>query len=579
MGRDVRRLLGFMRPYRWQLVAVLVVSLVSTVLSLFVPYLARLLVDRGLLGRDTEALGRTILLFAALTLGSFVLNVVSGLVYTNASAYILFDMRLALFRHLQKLSPRFYAGMPIGQVATRINADMAEIQRVAAEVALAWVGNLFFLVGTVVILIRLDTVLFGITLIMIPPALWALVAYRRQLEKGVADMRDRSADIGSFLIESLLGMKVVVASNAQEREAQRFRTRSEGFIASLMRMRRLTYLAGGLPGLLLAAGSALVFYVGGRRVIEATITMGTLVAFVAYQVRLLGPIQALMGLVTSVTAAKVSLRRVNELLDTAPDVEEAPSATRMASATGSLRLDNVRYGFGRGGFVLDGVTLDIAAGECVALVGRSGEGKSTIADLFARHLDPQEGSVTLDGQDLRSIALSDVRRHVVVVDQDPFIFNASLEENLRLARPDATHAEIANAIRAAGLDTLLARLPDGVTTSLGERGRALSAGERQRVAIARALLANPAVLVLDEATGSLDPATEAAVVAGYETLMRGRTTVLITHRLELARRADRVIVLDRGRIIESGAPAQLLAAGGGFADIFDVASPPVAVAG
>ncbi len=182
----------------------------------------------------------------------------------------------------------------------------------------------------------------------------------------------------------------------------------------------------------------------------------------------------------------------------------------------------------------------------------------------------------LDGHDLRSLSLEDVRRHIVVVDQDPFIFNTSLAENVRLARADATDAGIVGAIRAAGLDSLLARLPAGVETSLGERGRALSAGERQRVAIARALLADPAVLVLDEATGSLDPATEAAVVAGYEALMRGRTTVLITHRMELARRADRVIVLDRGRIVESGPPAQLLAAGGGFADIFDV---PAAVAG
>ena len=570
MQRDVGRLLGYMRPYRWSLVTVLAISLTSTVLALFVPYLARLLVDRGLLGRDVEALGRTVLMFAALTLGTFVLNVVSGLIYTRASADILFDMRLALFRHLQKLSPRFYAGMPIGQVATRINADMAEIQRVAAEVALAWVGNVLFLVGSVVILLRLDAVLFAITLVMVPPALWALFAYRRRLEAGVADMRDRSADIGSFLIESLLGMKVVVASNAQEREASRFRTRADGFITSLMKMRRLTYLAGGLPGLLLAAGSAIVFYVGGRRVIDNTITMGTLVAFVAYQVRLLGPIQALMGLVTSITAAKVSLRRVNELLDTRSDVEDAPDAMPMPTARGSLRLEGVRYGFGRGGLVLDGVTLDVDAGECVALVGRSGEGKSTIADLLARHVDPLEGCVLLDGRDLRTVPLADTRRHVAVVDQEPFIFNASLAENVRLASPNATDDDVASAIHAAGLDSLLARLPEGMATSLGERGRALSAGERQRVAIARALLADPAVLVLDEATGSLDPATEAEVIAGYEALMRGRTTVLITHRMELARRADRVIVLDRGRIIESGTAEELLAADARFAEIFDV---------
>ncbi|HYW32700.1 MAG TPA: ABC transporter ATP-binding protein [Gemmatimonas sp.] len=567
-----------MRPYRWRLALVLAISLTSTVGALFIPYLSRMLVDRGLLGRDVEALGRTILLFGALTLGSFVLNVVSGLIYTRASAEILFDMRLELFRHLQNLSPRFYAAMPIGQVAARINADMAEIQRVAAEIALAWVGNALFLVGTVLILLRLDAVLFAITLVMVPPALWALFAYRRRLESGVADMRDRSADIGSFLIESLQGMKVVVASNAQEREALRFRTRSEGFITSLMKMRRLTYLAGGLPGLLLAAGSGLVFYVGGRRVIDDTITMGTLVAFVAYQVRLLGPIQALMGLITSITTARVSLRRVNELFDARPDVEDVPGAEPMPSARGDLRLEGVRFGFGRGGLVLDGVTLDVGAGECVALVGRSGEGKSTIADLLARHVDPAEGRVLLDGRDLRAVPLADTRRHVAVVDQDLFIFNASLAGNLRLARPEATDSELMTAIHAAGLDALLGRLPDGIATSLGERGRALSAGERQRVAIARALLADPAVLVLDEATGSLDPATEAEVLAGYEALMRGRTTVLITHRMELARRADRVIVLDRGRIVESGTAAELLAADAAFAEIFDVPVPGRAVA-
>lgn len=564
-----------MRPYRWRLAAVLAISLTGTVLALFVPYLAKLLVDRGLLGRDAGALGRTVLAFAALTLGSFALNVVSGLLYTKASAEILFDMRLALFRHLQKLSPRFYAQIPIGQVATRINGDMAEIQRVAAEVALAWVGNMLFLAGTILILLKLDRVLFATSLAMLPPALWALFAYRRRLETGVTEMRDRSADIGSFLIESLLGMKVVVASNAQDREATRFRVRNDGFIDSLMRMRRLTYLAGGLPGLLLSAGSAMVFYLGGRRVIDGTITMGTLVAFVAYQVRLLGPIQALMGLVASVTSARVSLRRVNELLDTPPDVDDRPGATPMLDATGHVRLENVRFGFGRGSLVLDGVSLDIAAGERVALVGRSGEGKSTIADLLARHLDPAEGTVRLDGRDLRDIVLNDVRRHVVVVDQDPFIFNAPLAENVRFARPDATDQDVAAAVRAAGLDGLLGRLPEGMQTSLGERGRALSAGERQRVAIARALLADPAVLVLDEATGSLDPATEAEVVTGYEALMRGRTTILITHRMALARRADRVIVLDMGRIVESGPPDELLAAGAGFSELF---ASPVALA-
>jgi ATP-binding cassette subfamily B protein len=223
--------------------------------------------------------------------------------------------------------------------------------------------------------------------------------------------------------------------------------------------------------------------------------------------------------------------------------------------------------------VLEDVSLDVAPGERVALVGRSGEGKSTIADLLARLLDPDGGRILLDGVDLRSARLADVRRHVVVVDQEPFLFHASLAENVRYARPHATDAAVLDAVRAAGLTDLVSRLPQGIHTTVGERGRALSAGERQRVAIARAFLADPAVLVLDEATGSLDPASEADVVSGYEVVMRGRTTVLITHRAELARRADRILVLERGRIVREVPPEVMSANGRAFAELFGQAVP------
>jgi ATP-binding cassette subfamily B protein len=381
-------------------------------------------------------------------------------------------------------------------------------------------------------------------------------------------VRDRSADVGSFLIESLLGMKLVVAMNAQQREVGRFQARNDAFIEALMRMRRLTYLAGGLPGLFLTVGSGLVFYVGGTRVIDGTITMGTLVAFVAYQVRLLGPIQALMGLVAGLTTAGVSLRRVHEILDAPVDVVEAPGAAPLPSVRGRVTLDAVTFGFGRGAPVLESVTVDILPGERVALVGRSGEGKSTIADLLARFQDPQGGRILLDGVDVRRARLADVRRHVVIVDQDPFLFNATLAENVRYARPDAPDAHVLEAIAKAGLAELTRRLPEGAETQVGERGRALSAGERQRVAIARAFLADPAVLVLDEATGALDPAAEADVVSGYEAVMRGRTTVLITHRAELARRADRILVLEGGRIVHEATPDSLGANGHAFAELF-----------
>jgi ATP-binding cassette subfamily B protein len=575
VNTDLRRLVAYVAPYWRRLVLVLVLSLVGTALSLTLPYLTRLLVDRALVGRDPTALVRIVLAFAALTLASFALNVASGLRYTRVSADILFDMRLSLFRHLQRLSPRFYARMPLGQIASRINSDIGEIQRVAAEVALSWVGSVVFLAGAVAILIALDPLLFAVSLTVFPLSLFALVRYRKRLEGSIADVRDRSAGIGTFLIEALQGMRLVVTHNAQEREATRFREHNDRFIDALMRMRRLTYLSGGVPGLLLALGTGAVFLVGGWRVIDGAITMGTLVAFVAYQMRLLGPVQGLMGLYASIATARVSLRRVHEILDTPPDVTESGHATPLRTARGEIELEDVTFTFDRGAPVLEHSHLTIDAGERVAIVGVSGGGKSTIADLLVRHLDPAGGRILLDGYDLRDLSLADVRRHVVVVDQDPFLFNTSVAENIRYARPDAPAADVAAAARAAGLADLLDRLPQGIDTPVGERGRALSAGERQRVAIARAFLADPAVLILDEATGAVDPATEAQVVSGYEAVMRGRTTIVITHRLEPARRADRVVVLDGGRIVEQGPADSLMATRGAFTGLFGALQPSV----
>jgi len=562
------RALSYVRPYWTALIPVVVVSVISTGLSLVLPYLSKVLVDDAILGRDLTLLFQIVGLVIVIPLVSFGLNVFSGMRYTGVSADILFDMRLDLYRHLQRLSPRYYARTPLGDIVTRINGDIGEIQRVVSEAALSWFGQVIALMGTIGMLVYLDWQLFVASLVLMPPSLYTLVRYRSELEARITKLREKSSQIGSFLIETLQGMRTVVGANAQEREVERFRNRNDAFVEALLSMRLYTYVAGGLPGLLLTAGTALVFLYGGYRVIEGIMSLGTLVAFMAYQARLMTPVQGLMGIYTNLATARASLVRVHEVLDAAPDVSQVSEPTRMNTCRGEIQLEGVCFDFGRGVDGLSRVDLEIPAGQILAIVGASGSGKSTLADLLERHLDPQEGRILLDGVPISTLSLKDVRRHISVVPQDPFIFHASVRDNVQYADPEATDDSVREAIDAAGLTPLVERLPDGLDTVVGERGRQLSAGERQRLAIARAFLADPAVLVMDEATGALDPSSEAAVLEGYERVMKGRTTILITHRLELARQAERAVVIVDGHIAEDGPPNMLEAEGRAFNKLF-----------
>jgi ATP-binding cassette subfamily B protein len=563
LDRDFRRALGFVLPYWKRLALVLALSILSTALSLYLPLLSRDFFDRALIGRDSATLIRVSVLFAAATVAGFAANVISGLRYTRVSADILFDMRLEMYRHLQRLSPRFYARTRLGDIMSRINNDIGEIQRIASEAALAWIGNVLFLAGTVAMLAWLDLRLFAVTAAAAPLAAWTLARYRQRLEAAIATLRERSADIGSFLIETLQGNKLVVASNAQEREAARFRARNDAFVRALMSMQWTTYLAGGLPGLIFSAGTAVVFVYGGWRVIHGQTTLGTFVAFMAYQMRVLAPVQAMMGMYTSLATVRVSLHRVSQILDEPVEVQEAREAAAMPDIRGKVVFERVTLAYDRGHAVLDDVSFAVGPGETLAIVGPSGSGKSTIADLLLRLQDPDAGVVRLDGRDLRTLRLEDLRRAIALVEQDPFILHASIAENIRYARPDATHQEIVAAARQAALERFVETLPAGYDTIVGERGTALSAGERQRVAAARAFLRDPAVLIMDEPTAALDVTTESELVEGYETLMRGRTTIVITHRAELAKRADRILFVDGSRDREA-------------LDVLNVAAPALA---
>jgi ATP-binding cassette, subfamily B, bacterial len=564
-----RRAFAHLLPYWRRLVLVLVISLISTATTLVIPYLSKDLIDHALIGRDLTALRRIVYWFVALGVLGFILNVTSGLRYTRVSAEILFDMRLSLYAHLQRLSPRFYARTRLGDIVSRLNNDISEIQRVAAEAALAWVGNVLFLIGSLVMMVWLDWKLALIALAPLPISLIALAFYRRKLEGRIAEMRQRSADIGSFLIETLQATSLVVASNAQQREQDRFRGLNGAFIEALMKMQRVTYFAGGLPGTVLSIGSAIAFFYGGLRVIEGTLTLGTMGAFLAYQMRVFAPAQALMGLWASLTTAKVSWSRVLEILDAPIEVVEAANAIAIANPKGELAFESVMLGTDRN-CVLNEVSFVAKPGQTVALVGGSGVGKSTIAYLATRLLDPDAGIVRLDGQDLKSLTLESVRRHVVLVEQEPTLLHASIEENIRYVRPSATTDEVRRAAEAAGIARFIAGLPHGYATVVGERGLAVSAGERQRIALARAFLADPAVLVMDEPTAALDSIAQRQVIEGSREVMRGRTTILITHRREVAMAADHVVVLDGARVVDAGNPRDLAERSVAFARLFEI---------
>ena len=539
----------------------LAISLFSTLLGLAQPYITKLLIDEALLRKNLQALTMVAALMVVVTVLGFALNIASSYRYVAVSAAVLFDMRLAVYRHLQRLSPRFYTRTKLGEIVSRINNDISEIQRVAADTLLAAISNLIFLVGSVTIMLLLNWKLFLVSILLIPVSVIALKHYRAKLTSNVQEMRERSADIGSFLIETLMGMRLVVTSNTQDAEVGRFRLKNQSFVDALLSMQLVSFFAGALPGTVLTLSTALVFLYGGKLVIDGVMTLGALVAFMAYHMRLLAPVQNLMGLYTSVTTARVSLNRVFEILDSPVEVTEAPDAIAVRDARGDIEFVDVTLKYDRETVVLDGVSFKIPAGSLCAIAGPSGVGKSTIADLLLRLYDPQMGVVRLDGRDLRELRLEDLRREVVLVEQTAFLFNATVAENIRYGRPEATLEEIISAARSASIDGFIRSLPDGYDTQVGERGQALSAGERQRIALARALVRNPSVLVLDEPTASLDSMTEQAIAAALKSEMKDRTTIVISHRLSLIERADWLIVIDNGRVAEAGPPEQLMASG------------------
>ncbi|HEX7858542.1 MAG TPA: ABC transporter ATP-binding protein [Sphingobium sp.] len=527
---------------------VLVISLLSTALGLAQPYISKLMIDDALLRRNWDALWEVSAIMIVVTIAGFILNILASYRYISVSAAMLFDIRVALLRHLQTLSPRFYGSFRLGDLMSRLNSDVSDVQRVAADTLLSVLSNILFLIGCVAMMLWMNWKLFLVSVVLIPACIATFLYYQRRLTMLTRDMRERGADLGSFLVDTVMGMRVITALRAGEYEVERFKTRNSAFIGSMLRMQVASFMTGALPGTLLTASTSAVILYGGAQIINGQMSIGTLVAFMTYHMRLFSPIQILMGMTSGLASARVSLARIFELFDTKPDVVERPDAAPMQAVEWEIRFEGVSMRYDREA-VLTGIDIAIPRGSFCAILGPSGAGKSTLADLMVRNLDPDAGRITVDGHDIRDVRLADLRREILLVDQSPYLFNDSIGANIAFAMPGADQAMIETAAHAAGLEALIARLPEGYATKTGERGLALSAGERQRIALARALLRRPSVLILDEPSSALDSDTERLMALGLRSMLPDATIIVITHKPALAEMADRIVTLEQGRAV------------------------------
>lgn len=568
----LRRAAPMLGPYRRDVVASGALTVVWTGCTLGGPYLVKHGIDDGLGRGDATALAVAVagyVVVAALTYAVYRRLIV---VLSRAGEGFLRDLRIRVFDHLQRLSLSFYDRSQAGVLVSRMTSDIDAIAELVQQGLLMFVANILLLGFSVVALALVSWALLAVCLAVLPVVVVASVKFQRDSNQAYRSVRDHVGGTLSRLQEGIAGVRVIQAYGRSSREIDRFR-RANGDLYGA-HMRSVFVQSWYLPVIELAGlgTTALVVGVGGALVLRGMVTVGTVMFFVLTLNNLFDPVQQLSQLFNTVQSAGAGLNKLFELLDTPVEVTERPGAVDLPDH-GDLVVSGVDFAYGgpggRGPLVLRDVSLTIAPGERLALVGPTGAGKSTLAKVIARLYDPVAGTVTFGGTDLRHATLGSLRERIVVVPQEGFLFSGTIRDNVRIARGGATDAEVDAALRAVGARERFAVLPEGLDTEVRERGSRLSAGEKQLVSLARAALVDPALLVLDEATSSLDPGTEVLVEAALDRLMAGRTVVVIAHRLSTARRADRVGVVADGRLVELGSHTELLARRGRYAALFE----------
>ena len=566
--RRVGVLVTLARAYKGRTTLAIVSLLLATGFGLAPPFLAKLAIDQGIEQENLHRLGEIVVAFLAVGVLAWWAGTAETYYTGWVGERILLDLRKKLFRHLQRLSLGFYERNRAGTIISRLTNDVEALDQLVTDGVTSLVQNSLMLFGSAIILFFLDWRLALATLIVFPIMGWATAVFRKRSSRAYRSVRERLGLVTATLQEDISGVRVLQAFRREAQNEENFRAVNTTYREANQETVVLNGLYFPFVDFLSSAATAVVLGFGGYLVFDGNMSIGTLFAFIGYLANFVDPVQQLSQLYNTFLAAVAALDKIIDVLDEEPEVLDSPDARELPRIDGHVRFEDVRFGYGDGPEVLHGIALDVPAGTTVALVGHTGAGKSTIAKLIARFYDPREGRITIDGTDLRDVTQESLRRQLGVVPQEGFLFAGTVLENIRFGRPEASPEEVAAAARAVGAHEFILELEDGYETEVAERGGRLSLGQRQLVAFARALLADPRILVLDEATSSVDIGTERRIDEALDTLLAGRTAFIIAHRLSTIRDADLIVVLENGTIVEQGTHAELLDRGGRYLALY-----------